>query len=250
MQGIDNSILYMMNLTFFIILLAILSALLVLFLKKLKMPSEIAIREQVTRFEDIGQNLTKTLNDQSTNISTLLFNFNRNNNESQVNLLTKINEILTSQSSSIEEKQSNFKDMINELLNKNTLNYVEREKKFSKEINEYVSTLNDIRNQIREKLPKSVLRTIQGSINPRKGKVGELVTYLNLLGTYSRIIPLGQPIDFIGISDDFIDFIEVKTGTSTLTDEERKIKNLIENQRIRFITRKEEVEVICEKNID
>ena len=88
MQGIDNSILYMMNLTFFIILLAILSALLVLFLKKLKMPSEIAIREQVTRFEDIGQNLTKTLNDQSTNISTLLFNFNKNNNDISLPVLS------------------------------------------------------------------------------------------------------------------------------------------------------------------
>jgi hypothetical protein len=35
------------------------------------------------------------------------------------------------------------------------------------------------------------------------------------------IIPLGQPVDYIGIGD-FIDFIETKTGTSQLTPDEKR----------------------------
>ncbi|MBI3485833.1 hypothetical protein HY025_02705 [Candidatus Daviesbacteria bacterium] len=50
------------------------------------------------------------------------------------------------------------------------------------------------------------------------------------------MIPLGWPIDFIGIkNNDRIDFIEVKSGNSyILTDEEKHIKNLIATGRVHF----------------
>ncbi len=85
-------------------------------------------------------------------------------------------------------------------------------------------------------LPLRVLQTIQGSINPQKGKMAELLTYAELRYDYDRIIPLGWPIDFIGIkNNDRIDFIEVKSGTTAiLTEEEKHIKNLIANGRINF----------------
>ncbi|OGE24052.1 hypothetical protein A2688_01925 [Candidatus Daviesbacteria bacterium RIFCSPHIGHO2_01_FULL_38_8] len=85
-------------------------------------------------------------------------------------------------------------------------------------------------------LPLRVLQTIQGSINPQKGKMAELLTYAELRYDYDRIIPLGWPIDFIGIkNNDRIDFIEVKSGTSALlTEEEKHIKNLIANGRVSF----------------
>lgn len=85
-------------------------------------------------------------------------------------------------------------------------------------------------------LPLRILQTIQGSINPQKGKVAELLTYAELRYDYDRIIPLGWPIDFIGIkNNDRIDFIEVKSGESfVLTDEEKHIKNLITQGRINF----------------
>src|SRR5947207_8204315 len=75
-------------------------------------------------------------------------------------------------------------------------------------------------------LPLKVLQTIQGSINPQKGKMAELLTYAELRYDYDRIIPLGWPIDFVGIKNgDRIDFIEVKSGqTAHLTDEEIHIK--------------------------
>lgn len=85
-------------------------------------------------------------------------------------------------------------------------------------------------------LPIRILQTIQGSINPQKGKVAELLTYAELRYDYDRIIPLGWPIDFVGIkNNERIDFIEVKSGESfVLTDEEKHIKKLIMNGRVNF----------------
>ena len=85
-------------------------------------------------------------------------------------------------------------------------------------------------------LPSKVLQTIQGSINPQKGKMAELLTYAELRYDYDRIIPLGWPIDFIGIkNNDSIDFIEVKSGiNAVLTEEEKHIKNLISTGRVKF----------------
>lgn len=87
-----------------------------------------------------------------------------------------------------------------------------------------------------DNLPLKVLQTIQGSINPQKGKMAELLTYAELRYDYDRIIPLGWPIDFIGVkNNDRIDFIEVKSGTThVLTDEEKHIKNLISHGRVNF----------------
>lgn len=85
-------------------------------------------------------------------------------------------------------------------------------------------------------LPVKVLQVIQGSINPQKGKMAELLTYAELRYDYDRIIPLGWPIDFIGIkNNERIDFIEVKSGNfHVLTDEEKHIKNLITSGRVNF----------------
>lgn len=87
-----------------------------------------------------------------------------------------------------------------------------------------------------DNLPTRILQTIQGSINPQKGKMAELLTYAELRYDYDRIIPLGHPIDFIGIKNNQqIDFIEVKSGTSAvLTEEEKHIKNLIAAGRVHF----------------
>jgi len=88
---------------------------------------------------------------------------------------------------------------------------------------------------ISKSLPKSVLHTIQSSINPRKGKLGELVTLLRLNSEYDRLIPLGQPVDMIGISNDHIDFIEIKENKSRLTSMEKHIKELVDAGSVRFV---------------
>lgn len=87
-----------------------------------------------------------------------------------------------------------------------------------------------------QELPAKVLQVIQGSINPQKGKMAELLTYAELRFDYDRIIPLGWPIDFVGIKNgQRIDFIEVKSGDfSSLTEEEKHIKNLIAAGKVNF----------------
>ncbi|MBI2335007.1 hypothetical protein HYU96_04385 [Candidatus Daviesbacteria bacterium] len=90
--------------------------------------------------------------------------------------------------------------------------------------------------EIPDDLPAKILQAIQGSINPRQGKMAELLTYAELRYDYDRIIPLGWPIDFIGIKNNQqIDFIEVKSGAAALlTEEEKHIKNLITTGRVHF----------------
>ncbi len=97
------------------------------------------------------------------------------------------------------------------------------------------SDLIDLYQRVQD-LPAKVLQTIQGSINPQKGKMAELLAYAELRYDYDRIIPLGWPIDFIGIKNNQrIDFIEVKSGQfHVLTDEEKHIKNLIAAGRVNF----------------
>jgi predicted Holliday junction resolvase-like endonuclease len=114
--------------------------------------------------------------------------------------------------------------------------------------------LTDLKNfdqsitKLSEDLPNDVLKTIQSSISYRKGKVGELATLMSLLGAYKRIIPLGQPVDYIGIGD-YIDFIETKTGTSGLTPEERQIKEMIEQNKVRFVLRREQIEITAPQEV-
>jgi predicted Holliday junction resolvase-like endonuclease len=116
-----------------------------------------------------------------------------------------------------------------------------------KYISELRNDLVEFRNELNS-LPESVLRSIQGSIDVRKGKVGELATLMRLLGQYDRIIPLGKPVDFIGIGE-YIDFIETKTGSSNLTEEQRRIRDLIRSRKVRFIVRREDVEVITPEEV-
>ena len=109
-----------------------------------------------------------------------------------------------------------------------------------------IALLDEVR-----KLPAQVLHTVQGSISPKKGKLGELIVYTRLLSEYDRLIPLGQPVDFIGVKNHRgIDFIEVKTGSSGLTKEEAEIKRLIEDGKVRFVLQRVESEVYRQKRLD
>lgn len=84
-------------------------------------------------------------------------------------------------------------------------------------------------------LPARVLATIQGSINPQKGKVAELLTYAELRYDYDKIIPLGSPVDFVGIKHgEKIDFIEVKSGGAVLSADEKEIRKLIAEGKVNF----------------
>jgi len=77
-------------------------------------------------------------------------------------------------------------------------------------------------------------RSFTAIISSRQGKLGEMEALFALKERYIRLIPLGQPIDFIGVGNDTIDFIEIKTGRARLTNAEKKIKDLIEKGKVRF----------------
>lgn len=109
-----------------------------------------------------------------------------------------------------------------------------------------IALLEEIR-----RIPSRVLHTVQGSISPKKGKLGELIVYTRLLSEYDRLIPLGKPVDFIGVRNNKgIDFIEVKTGGSGLSKEEAEIKRLIEEGKVRFVLQRVNTEVYRQKKLD
>jgi predicted Holliday junction resolvase-like endonuclease len=84
-------------------------------------------------------------------------------------------------------------------------------------------------------LPKDVLTSITRSQGTRSGKLNELLATLELT-KYDRLIYLGSPIDFIGI--DYargIDFIEVKSGKERFSEDEIKLKDLIELKMVNYV---------------
>ena len=98
-----------------------------------------------------------------------------------------------------------------------------------------------------ENIPNKVLQSIQGSVNVQKGKVGELIGYLQLQVLYDRIIPLGNIVDFVCIrfpnedAPGCIDFVDVKTGTKKrLSADQRALQKLIDEKKINFIKMKVE----------
>ena len=89
--------------------------------------------------------------------------------------------------------------------------------------------------EILEDLPGDLLQSITRSLGKRTGKLNELMATFELT-KYDRLFYLGDPIDFVGIKyDEGIDFIEVKTGRFRLTEDERKLRELIEDGRVNYV---------------
>ena len=89
--------------------------------------------------------------------------------------------------------------------------------------------------EILEDLPGDLLQSITRSLGKRTGKLNELMATFELT-QYDRLFYLGDPIDFVGIKyDESIDFIEVKTGRFRLTEDERKLRELIETGRVCYV---------------
>jgi predicted Holliday junction resolvase-like endonuclease len=49
---------------------------------------------------------------------------------------------------------------------------------------------------------------------------------------------LGSPVDYVSFcyETDTITFVEVKTGGAVLNDNQRKVKKMVENGRVKFVT--------------
>jgi len=84
-------------------------------------------------------------------------------------------------------------------------------------------------------LPHDVLESITRSLGKRTGKLNELLATFELT-KYDRLFYLGEPVDFVGIKyDEGIDFIEVKTGRVSLTEDEKRLKDLIELKMVNYV---------------
>ncbi|MBA7561111.1 hypothetical protein ES708_02746 [subsurface metagenome] len=86
-----------------------------------------------------------------------------------------------------------------------------------------------------EDLPHDLLESITRSLGRRTGKLNELLATFELT-QYDRLFYLGEPIDFVGIKyGEGVDFIEVKTGKARLTEDEKRLKDLIDSKMVNYV---------------
>ena len=95
-------------------------------------------------------------------------------------------------------------------------------------------SVREIQNLL-EELPHDVLASITRSLGTRTGKLNELLATLELT-KYDRLFYLGDPVDFVGVKyGEGVDFIEVKTGKARLTEDEKKLKELIDAKMVNYV---------------
>ncbi|MEE8618978.1 MAG: Holliday junction resolvase-like protein [Dehalococcoidales bacterium] len=86
-----------------------------------------------------------------------------------------------------------------------------------------------------EDLPHDVLESITRSLGKRTGKLNELLATFELT-QYDRLFYLGEPVDFVGIKyGESVDFIEVKTGKARLSEDEQKLKELVDGKMVNYV---------------
>lgn len=91
-------------------------------------------------------------------------------------------------------------------------------------------------------LPQKVLESIRGSASNLRGDLGEYIQLLKLKADYDIIMPMGDIVDYICIKfpDEetgflgALDFVEVKTGNSRLSQSQKKVRSVIQNKAINF----------------
>lgn len=98
-------------------------------------------------------------------------------------------------------------------------------------------------------IPGKVLESITGSVSNHKGKLAELVAYMDLKASYDRIIPLAGIVDFIVIEfptenkPGKLLFIDIKNGKSArLSDDQKALKKIIESGNVGFLKMNVETE--------
>ena len=99
----------------------------------------------------------------------------------------------------------------------------------------------DLEKEIKS-IPTKVLNSIQGSVSEKKGKLGELIGYMELKGQYDRIIPIGSIVDMICIrwpkngQPGCVDLVDIKTGKfARLSKEQELLRQLIKSKQIGFV---------------
>jgi predicted Holliday junction resolvase-like endonuclease len=108
------------------------------------------------------------------------------------------------------------------------------------------SSVKELRD-ILEDIPHDVVQSIVASTSKRAGKLNELMAALEMTN-YDRLFYLGSPVDFVGVKyDEGVDFIEVKSGKSRLSEDEKKLRDLIEAGKVFYVPLKVERIAIAEE---
>jgi predicted Holliday junction resolvase-like endonuclease len=101
------------------------------------------------------------------------------------------------------------------------------------------SSIKEIR-EILNDIPGDVVQSIIASTSKRSGKLNELMAALEMT-KYDRLFYLGSPIDFVGVKyDEGVDFIEVKSGKSRMSEDEKKLRDLIVAGKVNYVPLKVE----------
>ena len=82
-------------------------------------------------------------------------------------------------------------------------------------------------------------KSLQAGINFTRGELTEVLASFKLLNEYDQIalfssVSKAFSIDLMGIKEDSVDFIEVKTEGTSLTKSENKVKKLIDEKQVRY----------------
>jgi len=108
------------------------------------------------------------------------------------------------------------------------------------------SSVKEMRD-ILEDIPHDVVQSIIASTSKRSGKLNELMAALEMT-KYDRLFYLGSPVDFVGVKyDEGVDFIEIKSGKSRLSEDEKKLRDLIEAGKVFYVPLKVERISIAEE---
>lgn len=80
------------------------------------------------------------------------------------------------------------------------------------------------------------LKSQQQSKSVRLGLISENVLPFHSEFKYNvkDLVPMFRPVDYVVFAEDEIVFLEIKIGTSQLSEKQRRIKGLIEAGRVRF----------------
>ncbi len=79
----------------------------------------------------------------------------------------------------------------------------------------------------------------QLGINVIKGEINQILGTFSLLNEYDEVMLLSSTsgnasMDLIGVNQDAVDFIEIKTKGAGLTKGERKVRKLIEEKKVNY----------------
>lgn len=137
----------------------------------------------------------------------------------------------------------NQKRLIDELraVNKShadTYNYFKEELELERQRNNFLAVQESCTNNelVLLKQELSDIKSQQQSKAVRLGQLTEQVIPLhyNFGVDYKTLVPMFRPIDYVSFEDDKITFIEIKMGSSQLSQKQKNIKRLIQEGRVYF----------------